>query len=196
MKHCQIHTNATFTSILIAFILVAIHIPVYFLTDSLMVFSSMIESFSDFFISFFAFILYRLHIESSHDKYENLGSKFLLLLVIISIIFVIFEAINNLFSPPEIQNTFLVYLLGGISCIITLYLLKIQKNALAHKHSKIIQSDHIHYHNDMLQNIVMIIGISLYDIFNIQWIDPILSLVICFYILYHIYKELNEKTTK
>jgi len=96
--------------------------------------------------------------------------------------FLIFEAVRRLTLPsvPEIISSWIIVLAAfsilanGISVLI------IQKDA---KHNMNIKSAYLHLFTDMLSSVAVLGGGLLIYYFQIYWIDPVISMLIAFYLI-------------
>lgn len=109
-------------------------------------------------------------------------------LIIVSF-FLIREAVERLYSPNQITGSLMliVAVVGFLPNVIGALLLKkgSEKNIN-------IKAAYFHLLSDAVSSIAIIIGSVFIIIYNVYWIDPILTILISLYILVEAYKILKE----
>jgi len=105
--------------------------------------------------------------------------------------YIIYESVNRIITPGEtLVNPVLVMILAGFSIIMNgLSVLIIYKDAHTNMNLK---SAYLHLFTDMLSSIAVLAGgIAIY-FFGIHIIDPILSIIIAFYLIVFGWKLVNQ----
>lgn len=120
-------------------------------------------------------------------RYSLLGALITSLVLLTGSIIVIFKAIPKLINPSIVNHDAMIifaifgFLINGYA---------------AYKTSKSIEANersiNLHMLEDTLGWIAVLIGSIIIKIFKLNIIDPILSLLITFYILFHVYKNLKS----
>lgn len=111
--------------------------------------------------------------------------------LIIVAIFLIIEAYHRFIAPQPIQANLVIWfsLLGIVANGLSVLLLK--KNA---KDNMNMRSAYIHLLSDMLASIAVLIGGILMHYFKVLWIDPLLTAIIAFYLIYMGYNLISAAT--
>jgi cation diffusion facilitator family transporter len=211
-----LNKTASILSVITAIILIVIKFFAYIMTGSIMILSSLADSFLDLttsLINFFA-ISYssrkkdRYH-KFGHDAVEDIAGLFQALLIGLSALFIMYKAIMNLIYERTIFCDSICLIVMFSSLILTLLLVSFQKYVIKKTKSIIIEVDSLHYTTDILMNIVFLI--SLVIINNnpeLHFIDPLIALLVALYILKVSYgigkkafnnlmcREVNDKTKR
>ncbi len=113
-----------------------------------------------------------------------------LVLVVISF-YLMVEAIKRYFDPQVIDFRWMLWLgiLGIVANGISVLLL----HADQHKNLN-IKAAYLHLMGDALTSVAVVIGALCIWQWNWYWIDPTVTLIISFYLLFHTYKLLKEST--
>ncbi len=157
------------------------------LTGSLALLSDALHNFSDGFAIVLAYVAYRYSRRSSNNK-QTFGYKraeilsaFINSLILIAIcIYLFYEAIHRFFEPQVIEGELMLVfailgLVGNLACV---FLLKQDKNRSIN-----VKAAYLHLLGDTMSSVVVTIGAFLIIAFGIYWIDPLLTVAICLYIL-------------
>lgn len=180
---------ASTASVFTAFIIIIIKVIAWLATDSLSVFSSLIDSLLDIIISivnFFA-VRYSLHPADSnhrfgHEKIEDIASFSQAIFIVASAFFITAEAIKRLIYPVAIQNNDLGIQIMLISSILTISLVLFQIYTVKKTRSKIIKADLLHYQSDLIINFVIIVSFTSIAKSQMFFLDSLLVIFIAFYL--------------
>ncbi len=97
-----------------------------------------------------------------HGKFENLSALIEMLLLLITCIWVIFEAIQRLFfQPVAINASAWAFLVMGASILIDYSRSRSLTAAAAKYNSQALEADALNYRNDMYSSLITIIGLGL-----------------------------------
>ncbi len=101
------------------------------------------------------------------------------------------EAIERFISPQDIESTIVIWLalLGILANGFSVLLIK--KDS---KHNMNIKSAYLHLITDMLASVAVLIGGILMKLYEIYWIDPLLTIIIAGYLIYMGYDLLKSST--
>lgn len=187
----QIKTNASRRSIVIAIILTIIKSIIAFVTGSISILASALDSLLDVFSSTINYFSIRTGMRPSdeehsfgHGKAESLAGLFQGILILSSCFFLIYRSIIRIILPEPIIHPVSGIITMGISIILTLYLVVRLRNAIKKSDSIALKADYFHYLPDLLTNICVFLGIVVMMFTGWLYLDPILSLCISLYILY------------
>jgi cobalt-zinc-cadmium efflux system protein len=166
------------------------------ISGSISLISDALHNFSDviaLIISYVATILVR----KKHTLKRTFGFKraeiiaaFVNASILIAIaIYLSFEAIDRFYDPIIIESFWIIVfasfsiVLNGLSVIL------LHRDA---EHSMNIRSSYIHLLSDMFTSIAVLVGGILISLYEIYWIDGVLTLMIAIYLIYTTWKILTE----
>ncbi len=167
-----------------------------FLSGSLMLISDSLHNFADTFslvLSFFAIKISNKEKNQrktfGYKRAEILVSLFNSSFLLITSFFLIFESIKRFFKPEEINSNILliVSIIGFFGNLISVFLLHKESTK-----SLNIKSSYLHLFSDTLSSVAVIIGAVFIKLFNIYFIDPILTIFISLYILFQTFSILKK----
>ncbi len=131
------------------------------------------------------------------DKYKTFGYKRIEILaalfngiVLIAIcIFLLFEAWERFMYPEAIKGKIMsvIAFLGLLANLISVLLLIRDKN-----HNLNVKAAYLHLLGDTLSSVAVILGGVAIWIFEIYWIDPLITVLISIYIIHHTWNVVKE----
>jgi len=182
---------ATYASVSVAVILVAAKLITWWLTDSVAVLSSLVDSGLDLAASLFnlwavAHALTPADQEHrfGHGKAEALAGLAQSAFVIGSAVFLLFEAIPRLLSPRPVVSGEIAVAVMVLSIVLTLALLTFQRWVVRRTGSLAVSADSLHYRADLLANLGVILAVVLSFWFGWTFADPIFAIGIAIYIVW------------
>ncbi len=193
---------ATITSSCVAFLLVTMKMIVWFLSGSIAIISSAIDSLLDFWVSVFNYFSVK-NAEKPIDEYFNywrwkmeaLAAFIEWMIIISSWVFIFVESIKKIFQKSEIEYLWLSLIVMAISFVVTLGLI-IFLNIVAKKtNNLVIKSDALHYKTDLYTNAWIFISIVIIHFTHFYYIDSIIWIIVSIYIIIsasHIVKSWYE----
>ncbi|MCW0483915.1 cation diffusion facilitator family transporter [Gaoshiqia sediminis] len=197
MSHEHTHNRLGITIVLNVMITVA-QIIGGLISGSLALISDAVHNLSDGVAVLLAYVADRLGRRERTAK-STFGYKraeilaaFLNALVLIAIsFFLMIEAIERFFSPQEVDFRWMLWLgvLGFVANSLSVLLLHRD-----HHHSLNIRAAYLHLLGDALTSLAVIVGAVFIWLWNWHWIDPLVTLLISFYLLFHTFKLLKEST--
>ncbi|KIH76813.1 cation diffusion facilitator family transporter [Geoalkalibacter ferrihydriticus] len=119
-----------------------------------------------------------------HGKYETLATLIQSSIIALSGLAIIAESVRRLYLGSELRG-----LEGGIfilgfsiiaSWLISRYLLRVARET----DSSALKADSLHFSMDVYTNAGLLLGLVVIRLFDIPWLDPILSIAIACYILF------------
>ncbi len=160
-------------------------------TGSLAVLSSAVDSLLDIFMSGINFIAIRKAEEPAdrahpfgHGKYETLATVIQSTVVASSGLWIIVESVQRLregAAPGRLEGGMAVLALSALaSWFIARHLKKVGRET----DSSALQADSLHFAMDLYTNLVLLVGLAAIQVFDLPWLDPVLSLVVALYILF------------
>jgi ferrous-iron efflux pump FieF len=194
---------ATIMSVSVAIIIIIIKLMAWFMTDSLSLLSSLIDSVLDVMASIITFMAVRYSLQPAdedhrfgHGKAEDIAAFSQSVFIAGSGLFILAEALARLLNPQDVKHEFVGIGVMIISSVLTLILLSYQKYVISKTNSSAIKADAMHYKTDLLINLLVIASFVASILFDIAIIDPILALVVAFHIFkgaYSVGKDAFDK---
>lgn len=107
-------------------------------------------------------------------------------------IYLMFEAVNRLLHPEPVDPKWMFWLglLGLLANGISVLILEREKNKNIN-----IKAAYLHLLGDALTSLAVIVGAALIWLYNIVWIDSVVTIFIGIYLLVHTWKLLKESVT-
>ncbi len=181
---------ATYASLTTAAILIVVKIGAVWLTNSVAMLTSLVDSGLDAMASGLTLVAVRHALTPAdaehrfgHGKAESLAGLGQAAFIAGSAVFLLFEAASRLVHPHPIDNETTGIAVMVISTCLTLALVLFQRYVVARSKSLAIGADAMHYKSDLLTNVSIIAGLFLTWRFDLHWIDPVLAIGIALYIL-------------
>ncbi|BAF69195.1 cation diffusion facilitator family transporter [Nitratiruptor sp. SB155-2] len=96
-------------------------------------------------------------------------------------IFLVIEAFHKFFHPQSVDSLWVIWL-GGLSILLnTLSVLLVKKDSEKNIN---IKAAYLHLLTDVFTSIAVVVGGLLMQFYHIYWVDPAVSLLIAFYLIY------------
>jgi cation diffusion facilitator family transporter len=180
---------ATIVSSSIAFFLAIIKVIVGFMSGSVAVIASAVDSILDMFVSIFNMIAVRVSESKADDifnygkgKIEGIAALFEGLLIIVSAMFIFYTAIDRLIHKDIISEINIAFYVMLGSLIITFFLVIFLNYVAKKTNSLVIQSDALHYKTDLISNGAIVLVLIAVKFSGLYWIDFVVSIFISIYI--------------
>jgi ferrous-iron efflux pump FieF len=182
---------ATYASVFVACVLIVLKLVAYVMTGSVALLSSLIDSSLDAFASIINLFAVRHALEPAdaehrfgHGKAEALAGLAQATFIMASSLFLVFEALNHLYTPQPIEHGAVGIVVIVISLISTIALVSFQKYVVKRTNSLAIHADSIHYMSDIGLNIAVIAALVITIYFDMPLADPIFAIIIAAYIVW------------
>lgn len=182
---------ATYASVATAALLIVIKFFGWWITHSISLQASLIDSLLDAFASFINMVAVYHALKPAdkehrfgHGKAESLAGLGQAVFIGASSLWLLHEAVERFSNPEPIESTGIGLLIIGIAIVITLFLVSFQKHVVKKTGSTAIAADMIHYQSDLLINGAVIISLSAAQFFDMGEIDPLFGILIGAYILW------------
>ena len=189
-------TGRLFITMALNFIITIIQIAGGIFSNSLALISDALHNFSDgisIIISYFAIRLKRRDNSHRHTfglkRAEILAAVINASVLIVIYIFLLYEAVTRFLKPANVEpvSMSIVAAVGLLANIIGTLLLKRDS-----KESINIRSSYMHLLSDSVSSVAVILGAAAIWMWQINWIDPLLTLLIGIYIVKESYSILGE----
>lgn len=182
---------ATYASAATATLLIAAKLVAWFMTDSVAILSSLIDSLLDLGASLITLLAVRQAMVPAdsehrfgHGKAEPLAAIAQAGFIAGSAALLMIEAVGRLIDPRPIAATEVGLAVMGLSIIATFALVAFQRYVIARAGSVAIKADSAHYRADLAANLGVIAALAVSGYFALPFVDAIFGVLIAIYIAY------------
>lgn len=182
---------ASVFSLIVGITLVALKTVAWLMSDSLSMLSSLVDSLLDVMASGVSFVAIRYALQPpdkehrfGHGKAEDLAALAQSTFVCGSGAFLVIEGVKRLFWPEPVHDSVFAIVVMVISIALTLALTLYQRYVVNKTSSTAIAADAMHYFADLINNAGVVVALVLTSAFGFPAADPIIGLIIAFYIIY------------
>ncbi len=195
----RIEKKATLISTVVAFLLVTFKLAAGIISGSVAVLASAIDSLLDMVVSLFNY--FALHnSDKEPDENFNFGRRKLepLAAVIegtiisLSALFILYTAVSKFVQGSVIEHLDLSIGVMVASLIVTAGLVVFLNHTANKTGNMVIKADALHYKTDLLSNGAVLFSLLFISFTEYTLIDPILGVMIGFYMLYSAYPLIKE----
>ncbi len=185
--HHAVNENNLLAATFLNLVITVVEIAGGLLSGSLALLSDALHNLSDTFATFIAYLATIIgRREANHKKtfgykrMEILAALTNAVILIVISVFLMKEAWHRWQNPAPI-NSMIMLVVGMIGLLANLYaVLILRKDA---GKSINVKAAYIHLIGDSLSSVVVIIGAVMIQIFKIDWVDPIITVLISIYII-------------
>lgn len=177
-------------SILTALGLAAGKFVIGFFTGSLAVIASAIDSLLDIVMSGVNFLAIRQAEQPpdaghpfGHGKFETLATLIQSVVISLSGLWIIVEAVRRLNAPPVLDRLGNGIAVLGISVIVSLWISRFLKKTGVETDSTALEADSLHFAMDVYTNLALMTGLIILKFVQLPWLDPVMSMLVALYIL-------------
>lgn len=166
------------------------------LSNSLALISDAIHNLSDAFAVLIAYISHRvgkkrpdLRRTFGFRRIEILAALFNALVLIGITVYLFYESYHRFLNPEPVRGRimFIVAAIGFAANLLAVFLLR--KDAFKNIN---VRAAYIHLVGDTLSSVAVIVGSIIIYLWDVSWIDPLITILIGVYILKHAYRILKE----
>ncbi|MFC7049173.1 cation diffusion facilitator family transporter [Emcibacter nanhaiensis] len=186
--------RAAVASLLVSFTLILIKGWAWYISGSVALLGSLMDSVMDMLASAMNFMAVRYAIVPAdnehrfgHGKAEAIAGLIQAMVITLSAIMVMVEAVKHLITPEPIQQTDIGIIVIVLSIALTMGLVGYQKYVVRKTSSVAISADSLHYAGDLLLNLAVLAALVLGGYLGLEIFDPIFGLGIGIYLLYNVY---------
>ncbi len=198
-KTSQVSLSKLIFTVILNLIITAAQIVGGIISGSLALISDAIHNLSDSLSVILAWIAQVLSSKPSTLK-STFGYKraeilaaFINSIALIAIsVYLIFEAINRLLHPEQVDAVWMFWLglLGLVANGLSVFVLEGEKNKNIN-----IKAAYLHLLGDALTSLAVIVGAALIWMYQVVWVDAVVTILIGCYLLIHTWKLLKESVT-
>ncbi|QKI88064.1 cation diffusion facilitator family transporter [Thiomicrorhabdus xiamenensis] len=192
MSNAQLVRLATLASVSVAITLLIVKFYAWVQTDSVSILASLLDSAFDIIASLMIMLaVYIAQIPADrehrfgHGKAEPLAALAQSVFIAGSALYLILYSIERIWTNAEVEKVSIGLSVMLLSLFLTVTLVSFQKYVIRKTHSTAIAADALHYLSDILATLLVIVSL----IFShLNWVDPILAIVIAVWILHSAYQ--------
>jgi ferrous-iron efflux pump FieF len=184
-------TSVARLSILAAAFLIILKTGTGFITGSISVWASLLDSTMDIFASVINFFAVRAASRPAdkdhsygHGKAESLAGLFQAIVIAASGIFLVYESVRRIISPNPTSSEWLGVLTMMVAVAVSIALVARLKRVARETESLALQADATHYVTDIFTNLGALLALAIVGLTPWQIADPAISIAIAFYILW------------
>ena len=197
-SHHEVKGKNLLFSIVLNIVITVAQVMGGILSGSLALISDALHNFSDVLTLIFSYIANVLSKKKAslnqtfgYKRAELIAAFVNSITLIVVALYLIFEASDRFSNPQIIQSNLVIWMsvLGIVANGISVLMLKKDAN-----HNINMKSAYIHLFTDMMASVAVLVGGILMKIYQIYWIDSVLTLAIAIYLIYVGYDLLKEST--
>ena len=186
---------ATYASVAVAVVLIVFKTVAWFMTDSVAILSSLIDSWLDALASIVNLLAVRHALQPAdsehrfgHGKLESLAGLGQSAFIAGSAVLLLFEAGHRLYAPAPVSNELVGMGVMVFTIVLTLILVRFQIYVVRTTKSVAISADSLHYKGDILLNGSVLISLAASMSLGWSFLDPIFAIAIAGYILWNAWR--------
>ncbi|HEV7372798.1 cation diffusion facilitator family transporter [Arenibaculum sp.] len=188
--HARLRRTATYASVAVACVLILSKFAAYLLTESVSLLASLIDSSMDLLGSVVILFGVRQALRPpdkghrfGHGKAEPLAALAQAAFVTGSGVFLIYEAINRLFRPTQVQESWVGIAVMVFAMVLTLGLVAFQSHVVRRTGSLAVDADSLHYRGDLLMNLAVVASLLLTGATGWVYFDPLFAFAIAAFLM-------------
>lgn len=189
-ENARLLRQATYASVATAVVLLLAKGVAWYLTDSLSVLASVVDSLMDAAASAINLVAVAYSLRAAdeehkfgHGKAESLAGLAQSAFIVVSALFLMAYAVRRLSAPQPLTGLGVGFAVMGFALLLTVLLLLFQRHVIARTGSTAIRADSLHYRSDLLTNLATVVALLL-TAWGWPMADPLLALAIAAYILH------------
>jgi cation diffusion facilitator family transporter len=131
-----------------------------------------------------------------HGKVENISGVIEALLIFVAAIWIIVEAVKKLLGEKiELESIWIGSLVMLTSAVVNLIVSKKLYKVAHATHSVALEADALHLKTDVYTSLGVTVGLGLIMITGINWLDPVVAILVALFILFESYTLLRRAFT-
>jgi len=189
---------ASRASVATAAILLVMKLLAFWLTGSVSIMASLLDSLLDVVASIINLLAIRIALMPAdkehpfgHGKAEALAGLGQATFIAGSAIFLIYQAILRLQHPEQVVSLDIGLVVMLISIVVTGFLIAFQRHVIRQTNSVAIRADSMHYMTDLLTNSMIIVAL-IFVWWGWDWMDGAMAILMGLYILYSAWQIIWE----
>ena len=197
-EYARLVTMAAWTATIVATLLLIVKVAAWWVTGSVSLLASLIDSMLDIAASLVNLIVVRYSLQPAdrehtfgHGKAESLAALAQAMFISGSAVFLILNGIERFFRPHELQSPEYGVYVSLFAIAVTFALVTFQKQVVRNTGSQAIAADSLHYQSDLYMNAAIMLALGL-SWFGITQADAVFAVGIGVFILYSAFKMVQE----
>ncbi len=193
-KRSRLLRVATAASVATAFGLILVKLIAWFMTGSVSILASLVDSVMDSLASLINLFAVRYSLQPAddehrfgHGKAEPLAGLAQAAFISGSAVFLILHALDRLRFPHVVEDVAVGIGVMLFAIVMTLGLLMLQRYVIRKTASTAIRADALHYASDLLTNISIIVALYLSTL-GWNWADPVFAIAVAASIFYSAFR--------
>jgi ferrous-iron efflux pump FieF len=181
---------ASVASVITASFLIVAKLAAWYVTGSVSLLASLVDSVMDSFASLINLFAIRYSLQPpdeehrfGHGKAEPLAGLAQAAFIAGSAVFLVFHAIDRLRYSHELEQVGIGIGVMILAIVLTVILLGIQRYVIRRTNSTAIRADSLHYVTDLLTNMSILLALYLSTL-GWTWADPVFAIAVAIYIFY------------
>lgn len=190
-RTARLMKRATYASVTVAALLIAVKFAAWVLTDSVSMLSSLLDSLLDAAASLLNLFAVRQAVTPAdrehrfgHGKAEPLAGLGQAAFIGGSAVFLFIEAAHHLLQPAPTARTALGIAVMGFAIAMTLALVTYQRYVVRHTGSLVVSADELHYRSDVILNASVIVSLAISGFLGWSYADPLFGIAIGVWIIW------------
>jgi cation diffusion facilitator family transporter len=184
-------------------LLILLKMAVGLISGSVSIISEAIHSSMDLVAAIIAFLSVRVSDNPpdsrhpyGHGKIENISGVIEALLIFIASIWIIVEALKKLFGEKtELESIALGSVVMLISAIVNIIVSRRLYKVARATNSVALEADALHLKTDVFTSLGVAVGLGLIIITGINWLDPVIAILVALFIIRESYQLLKKAFT-
>ncbi|CAM2858204.1 MULTISPECIES: CDF family cation-efflux transporter FieF [Vibrio] len=197
-EYARLVTIAAWTATCVATLLLIIKVAAWWVTGSVSLLASLIDSMLDIAASVVNLVVLRYSLQPAdrehafgHGKAESLAALAQAMFISGSACFLILNGVDRFFRPHELQTPEYGIYVSLLAIIVTFGLVLFQRHVVKKTGSQAIAADSLHYQSDLYMNGAIMIALGL-SWFGVTQADAVFAIGIGCFILFSAYKMVQE----
>ena len=197
-EYARLVTLAAWAATIIASILLVVKVAAWWVTGSVSLLASVVDSLLDIAASVVNLVVVRYSLQPAdkehtfgHGKAESLAALAQAMFISGSACFLILNGIERFFRPHELNSPEVGIYVSLFAIVMTFGLVRFQKYVVSQTGSQAIAADSLHYQSDLYMNAAIMLALAL-SWFGIGQADAVFAIGIGIYILYSAYQMAME----
>ncbi|WP_199482685.1 CDF family cation-efflux transporter FieF [Vibrio owensii] len=197
-QYARLVTMAAWTATIVATLLLIVKVITWWVTGSVSLLASLIDSMLDIAASVVNLIVVRYSLQPAdkehtfgHGKAESLAALAQAMFISGSAVFLILNGIERFFRPQDLQSPELGVYVSLFAMLMTFGLVMFQKRVVRMTGSQAIAADSLHYQTDLYMNGAIMVALGL-SYFGVTQADAVFAVGIGIFILYSAFKMVSE----
>ncbi|WP_217512732.1 CDF family cation-efflux transporter FieF [Vibrio metschnikovii] len=189
-EYARLVTLAAWTATIVASGLLIVKIAAWWVTGSVSLLASVVDSLLDIAASVVNLIVIRYALQPAdrehtfgHGKAESLAALAQAMFISGSACFLLLNGVERFFRPHELQSPEYGIYVSVFALLVTFALVSFQRYVVKKTNSQAIAADSLHYQTDLYMNAAIILALGL-SWLGFKQADAIFAIGIGFYILY------------